>query len=65
MKIGGDKGGGTTKFYYQVVNVEKPNSRNNTTVFCAYAADETMHNIHIAMDRYVTQINGLQGAMWR
>ncbi|XP_072030449.1 uncharacterized protein [Amphiura filiformis] len=65
IKIGGDKGGGTTKFYYQIVNVSKNNSKFNTTAFCVYAADETVANMHTALDQYVTQISNLQHSEWR
>ncbi|XP_072046675.1 uncharacterized protein [Amphiura filiformis] len=65
VKIGGDGGGGTTKFYYQILNTEKCNSRRNSTVFCAYAADESLPNLHIALDRFVNQVNGLLTATWR
>ena len=65
IKVGGDKGGGTTKFYFQVVNVAKANSLFNTTCFCVFAADETLPNIHMAMDRFKDQVNSLQDMKWR
>lgn len=51
IKIGGDKGGGTTKFYYQITNTSKTNSINNTVVFCMFAADESVPNMHTALDQ--------------
>ncbi len=30
MKFGGDKGGGTFKMSFQIVNVKNPNAANNT-----------------------------------
>ena len=45
MKIGGDAGGGYTKFYYQIVNVSRTNSKYNTTAFCVYEADESVPNL--------------------
>lgn len=65
IKIGGDKGGGTTKFYYQVVNVQRANSIFNTTAFCVYEADESVANLHTALDQYITQISSLQQSEWR
>ena len=43
IKIGGDKGGGTTKFYYKIVHISKTISVN-TTVFCMYASNESVPN---------------------
>ncbi len=65
LKIGGDKGGGTTKMYYQIVNVKAVNSIRNTTAFCVYEADETITNLHTALDMYIKQIDSLQNGKWR
>ncbi|XP_072023307.1 uncharacterized protein [Amphiura filiformis] len=66
IKIGGDKGGGSTKVYYQILNVAHcPNSRYNSIVFCAYEADENVLNLHLALDRYIAQINSLLTANWQ
>lgn len=65
VKIGGDAGGGSTKFYYQIVNVSKANSKFNTTAFCVYQADESVTNLRTALDQFVDQINSLQQAEWR
>ena len=65
IKIGGDGGGGSTKFYYQIVNVPKPNSKNNSTCFLAYRADESLPNLHIALDRYREKIEELNTTEWK
>jgi len=34
LKIGGDKGGGSFKMSFQLGSTEKPNSVENTCLFC-------------------------------
>eukprot|EP00731_Ephydatia_muelleri_P022772 Em0015g355a len=55
LKLGGDKGGGTFKANFQIVNVAAPNSVQNTCVFCCFAAGDSFANLHIALDRYKEQ----------
>ena len=38
IKIGGDKGGGTFKMNFQIVNIATPNSVHNSCVFFCFAA---------------------------
>eukprot|EP00731_Ephydatia_muelleri_P010746 Em0005g1332a len=65
IKLGGDKGGGTFKMNFQIVNVAAPNSVNNTCVFCCFEADDSYTNLHIALERYKEQVEHLQGMTWR
>eukprot|EP00731_Ephydatia_muelleri_P007956 Em0004g294a len=65
LKLGGDKGGGSFKMNFQIVNVAAPNSVHNTCVFCCFEADDTVTNLHIALDRYKDQVAHLQGMQWR
>lgn len=65
VKIGGDGGGGSTKFFYQVANTAKTNSIKNTIAFCVYAADERTSNLHTALDHFIPQIDALQNSKWR
>ena len=67
IKLGADKGGGSVKVYYQIMNVDNPNSPQNTTVFCAFEADESSPNLHIALDSFIPEINDLIGSQtqWR
>ncbi|KAL5481525.1 hypothetical protein EMCRGX_G021706 [Ephydatia muelleri] len=65
LKIGGDKGGGSFKMNFQIVNVPAPNSVHNTCVFCCFEAGDTVTNLHIALDRYKDQVAHLQGMKWR
>ena len=65
LKIGGDKGGSSFKMSIQLVNVEKPNSVKNSTVFTLFEAPDSVVNLHIALDRYKSMITDLQSSKWR
>ncbi len=65
LKIGGDKGGGSFKMNFQVVNVAHPNSPENTLYFCVFEASDTLTNLHIALDKYRDQRNSLESQTWR
>ena len=61
----GDKGGTTLKASFQLCNVVKPNSVQNTCVFAIFEARDSTTNLHIALDRYKEQISVLQTMEWR
>ena len=65
VKLGGDKGGNTFKMNFQIVNVPAPNAVQNTYVFCCFAADDSVTNLHSALDRFRDQVKQLQGMKWR
>ncbi|KAL5509935.1 hypothetical protein EMCRGX_G005385 [Ephydatia muelleri] len=65
LKLGGDKGGGSLKMNFQIVNVAAPNSVQNTCMFCCFEVDDTVTNLHIALDCYKDQAAHLQGMQWR
>ena len=65
LKLGGDKGGGTFKFAFQHLNVNSPNSPDNTCIFALFAAPDTYTNLHICLDRYKDDISSLQNHTWR
>ena len=65
VKFGGDKGGSSFKMNFQILNVENPNSVNNTYVFTAFMASDTVFNLHVALDRYKDQIEELQRTKWQ
>eukprot|EP00731_Ephydatia_muelleri_P004655 Em0002g831a len=64
IKLGGDKGGGTFKMNFQIVNVSALNFVNNTCVFCCFEADDSYTSLHIALERYKEQVEHLQGMTW-
>ena len=65
MKLGGDKGGGTFKMNFQILNVPNPNAPQNTCVFTMFEASDTTVNLHVALDRYKDDIEGLHGSKWK
>ena len=65
VKIGGDKGGGSFKSNFQIVNTRAPNSIYSTCVLSCFEAPDSITNLHIALDQYKPQIDALQGMKWR
>ncbi len=65
VKLGGDKGGGSFKMNFQLLNVPHPNSVTNTCVFSAFQASDTVTNLHVALDRYSDQVQELQSVKWK
>lgn len=64
VKIGGDHGGNSFKMSFQVVNVDNPNSIDNTCVFCLYEGKDTRTNLRLCLERYKAQIDMLQKVIW-
>ena len=58
---GGDKGGGSFKLHFQLVNVTSPNSPQNTCVFSCFEGPDTTTNLHVVMDRFRLDIKALNG----
>nr|XP_047144594.1 uncharacterized protein LOC124818114 [Hydra vulgaris] len=65
VKIGGDHGGGSFKMSYQIANVSKPNSKNNSTVFNIFEAKNYRANLKIGLSRHIDEIRQLQTIKWR
>ena len=65
VKIGGDTGGGTFKMNFQIVNIESPNSPQNTCVFAIFEAKDTTTNLHVALDRFKDDIGSLSETQWK
>ncbi|XP_047129927.1 uncharacterized protein LOC105845473 isoform X1 [Hydra vulgaris] len=64
IKIGSDYGGGSFKMCYQIVNVDKPNAKRNTSVFSIFEAKEYKPNLVVGLSRFTPQINQLQSLCW-
>ena len=64
LKIGGDKGGNSTKLCFQILNMEKPNSIKNTHVFCQYYAGDSRPNLVITLGEFKEQLSQLDGYQW-
>ena len=65
LKLGGDKGGGTFKMCFQILNVKSPNSPDNTCVFSLFEAPDSYNNIRIGLGRHIDDIVALQQQTWR
>ncbi|XP_066263806.1 uncharacterized protein [Branchiostoma lanceolatum] len=65
IKVGGDHGGGSFKFTFQVLNKESPNSKKKTTVICVFNAKDNRENLQLAISRYAQEIKVLQDSKWR
>ena len=51
IKVGGDKGGGTFKMVFQILNTRTPNSPASTCVFSIFEAPDTVTNLKVVGDR--------------
>ncbi|XP_071948723.1 uncharacterized protein [Antedon mediterranea] len=60
VKIGGDKGGPSTKLVAQIVNVNKPNSATTTEIISMYNAFDNYSNMKAMFDVYTEQFVHLQ-----
>lgn len=65
IKVCGDHGGGSFKASYEIVNVDKPNSKDNTVVFSIFEAKDYRSNLKIGLLRFKSQIDRLQEMEWR
>lgn len=65
LKLGGDKGGGSMKMNFQIMNTPHPNSVTNTCVFSAYEGPDTKTNLYVALARYKSQVEELKTLEWK
>ena len=65
IKLCGDKGGSAFKMNSQIVNTSAPNSIYNTCVFASFEAQDTIANLHIALDRYKEEVVTLAASQWK
>lgn len=49
----------------QVVNVDHPNSPNNTCVFCIFEAPDSVTNLEVMASRFQAVINSLESKEWK
>ena len=56
VKIGGDHGGGSFKFSFQIVNAVRPNSVRNTIPFLVFAAPDSANNLATLIKPYAQHI---------
>ena len=65
LKVGGDHGGGSFKMSFQICNISKPNSKENTIVFCIFEAKDKKVNLKTALLQYKDAVSELQSTLWR
>ncbi|KAL5477393.1 hypothetical protein EMCRGX_G024188 [Ephydatia muelleri] len=64
IKLGGDKASSLFKMIFQIVNTPKPNSVHNTCVFSCFKADDTVRNLHVALDRFRSEVDHISTMKW-
>lgn len=65
VKIGGDHGGGSFKWVYQICNVAHSNSNENTVVFNLFEAKDHRSNLKLTFFRFIEQVDRLQSMEWK
>ena len=65
LKLGGDKGGGTFKMSFQIVNTQAPNSPANTCVFSIFEAEDSVTNLKVVADRFGQDVERLESYTWK
>ena len=67
LKLGGDKGGGSFKFMFQLANLLHPNSVDNTRLVTCLKAADNAQNLHVCLDKSKPVIDELQDQedFWR
>ena len=53
------------KMNFQIANCLHPNSPINTVVFAAFEVPDSKSNLHVAMDRYKSEVEALKTLTWR
>jgi len=64
-KLGGDHGQGSMKMEFQIANVPKSNSPQNTVVFALFEGKDTRNNLATILDAYREQVKDLNSTTWR
>ena len=60
VKLGGDHGGESFKFCFQIVNVSNPNALVNTVPFLVFCGKDTPSNLQAVLERYIPQLLALK-----
>ena len=60
LKLGGDHGGGSFKFVFQIANHVRPNSLENTIPISVLECHDTFANLSTMLSMYTEQIKDLQ-----
>lgn len=65
VKLGGDKGGGSFKMSFQLCNVNRVNSVQNSVVFSIFKAGDNAFNLQVAHQLYKKQVEEMASAEWQ
>ena len=65
VKVGGDHGGKSFKFCFQIANTMHPNALHNTIPFLVFAAKDTPGNLAATFGPYVEQLRELNGKTYK
>ncbi|XP_070549699.1 uncharacterized protein [Ptychodera flava] len=65
VKVGGDKGGGSMKFVFEICNLDHPNAKENTVIWLMFEAGDNHHNLKLALENYINSVNTLNGYKWK
>ena len=52
VKIGGDHGGKSFKACYEICNIPRPNSKNNTIIFSLFEAKDYRSNLRAGLAKF-------------
>ena len=64
VKFGGDHGGKSFKFCFQIVNTKNPNSFRNTIPVCVFSGKDNPANLETALGLYRAQLEKLSSSEW-
>ena len=64
VKLGGDHGGGSFKFSFQIANTAHPNALQNTVPFLVFAAPDSFENLATTLNPFADQVKMLMGTTW-
>ena len=53
------------KMNFQIANCLHPNCPVNIVVFASFEAPDSKSNLHVAMDRYKSEVEALKTLTWR
>ncbi len=64
LTVDGDKGQGSFKMGFKVVNVQKPNRQSNTVIFKCFEAVDSYLNLVIGLGNLDSLLRSIDGSKW-
>lgn len=65
VKIGGDHGGKSFKACYEICNIPRPNSKDNTVIFSLFEAKDYRTNLRAGLLKFQEEVDNLQTSRWQ